>query len=129
MIAIMSSNLQTLTRGEEEVMQILWQLEQATVAQIIELLPEPKPKYTTVATFIKILENKGFVGHNVEGRSYSYFPTVAKDEYAAGVAKSLLASYFNGSLSQMVSFFGEKEDISVGEMDEILEIVEQIKGR
>ncbi len=129
MIAIMSSNLQTLTRGEEEVMQILWQLEQATVAQIIELLPEPKPKYTTVATFIKILENKGFVGHNVEGRSHSYFPTVAKDEYAAGVAKSLLASYFNGSLSQMVSFFGEKEDISVGEMDEILEIVEQIKGR
>lgn len=129
MIAIMSSNLQTLTRGEEEVMQILWQLEQATVAQIIELLPEPKPKYTTVATFIKILENKGFVGHNVEGRSHSYFPTVVKDEYAAGVAKSLLASYFNGSLSQMVSFFGEKEDISVGEMDEILEIVEQIKGR
>ena len=129
MKAVMGRDLQTLTRGEEEVMQVLWQLEQATVAQIIALLPEPKPKYTTVATFIKILEDKGFVSHNVEGRSHSYFPIVAKDEYAAGVAKSLLASYFNGSLSQMVSFFGKKEDISVGEMDEILEIVEQIKGR
>ena len=125
----MSKDLQTLTRGEEEVMQILWQLGEASVAQIIEHIQEPKPKYTTVATFIKILENKGFVGHKVEGRSHTYFPSVAKDEYAAGVAKSLLASYFNGSLSQMVSFFGKKEDISVGEMDEILEIVEQIKSR
>ena len=129
MISVMGRDFQTLTRGEEEIMQVLWQLEQATVAQIIELLPEPKPKYTTVATFIKILENKGFAGHKVEGRSHTYFPSVAQDEYAAGVAKSLLASYFNGSLSQMVSFFGKKEDISVGEMDEILEIVEQIKSR
>ena len=129
MIAIMNKDLQTLTRGEEEVMQIIWQLGEASVAQIIENMEEPKPKYTTVATFIKILENKGFVGHSVEGRSHRYFPLIAKDEYAAGIAKSLLTSYFNGSLSQMVSFFGKKEDISVVEMDEILEIVEQIKGK
>lgn len=129
MIAIMNKDLQTLTRGEEAVMQVLWRLGEANVAQIIENLDEPKPKYTTVATFIKILENKGFVGHSVDGRSHRYFPLIAKDEYAAGMAKSLLASYFNGSLSQMVSFFGKKEDISVGEMDEILEVVEQIKSR
>ncbi|MBR5885794.1 MAG: BlaI/MecI/CopY family transcriptional regulator [Alistipes sp.] len=125
----MNKDLQTLTRGEEAVMQVLWRLGEANVAQIIENLDEPKPKYTTVATFIKILENKGFVGHSVDGRSHRYFPLIAKDEYAAGMAKSLLASYFNGSLSQMVSFFGKKEDISVGEMDEILEVVEQIKSR
>ena len=129
MIAIMNKDLQTLTRGEEAVMQVLWRLGEANVAQIIENLDEPKPKYTTVATFIKILENKGFVGHSVDGRSHRYFPLIAKDEYAAGMAKSLLASYFNGSLSQMVSFFGKKEDISVGEMYEILEVVEQIKSR
>ena len=129
MIAIMNKDLQTLTRGEEAVMQVLWRLGEANVTQIIENLDEPKPKYTTVATFIKILENKGFVGHSVDGRSHRYFPLIAKDEYAAGMAKSLLASYFNGSLSQMVSFFGKKEDISVGEMDEILEVVEQIKSR
>ena len=129
MIAIMNKDLQTLTRGEEAVMQVLWRLGEANVAQIIENLDEPKPKYTTVATFIKILENKGFVGHSVDGRSHRYFPLIAKDEYAAGMAKLLLASYFNGSLSQMVSFFGKKEDISVGEMDEILEVVEQIKSR
>ena len=125
----MSKDLQTLTRGEEEVMQILWQLEEASVAQIIEHIQEPKPKYTTVATFIKILENKGFVAHRAEGRGFCYYAVVAKEEYASGVAKSLLDSYFGGSLSQMVSFFGKKEDISVAEMDEILEIVEQIKGK
>lgn len=129
MTAVMDNKFQTLTRGEEEVMQLLWRIGEATVAQIIEQMAEPKPKYTTVATFIKILENKGFVGHKVEGRSHCYYPIVERDEYASGVAKSLLADYFGGSLSQMVLFFGKKEDISVGEMDEILEIVEQIKGK
>ena len=129
MIAIMNRDLQTLTRGEEEVMQIIWQLGEASVAQIIENMEEPKPKYTTVATFIKILENKGFVAHRAVGRGFCYYAVVAKEEYASGVAKSLLDSYFGGSLSQMVSFFGKKEDISVAEMDEILEIVEQIKGK
>lgn len=129
MIAIMNSKLQALTRGEEEVMQILWTLEQATVSEIIDNMSEPKPKYTTVATFIKILENKGYVDHNIEGRSHRYFPIVGKDEYASIVTKSLLSDYFGGSLSQLVSFFGKKEDISVGEMNEILNIVEQIKNK
>ncbi|MBQ9138735.1 MAG: BlaI/MecI/CopY family transcriptional regulator [Alistipes sp.] len=125
----MNKDLQTLTRGEEEVMQALWRLGEATVAEIIDGMEPPKPKYTTVATFIKILENKGFVAHTVEGRGHRYHPIVEREQYAADVAKSMLANYFNGSLSQMVSFFGKKEDISVGEMDEILEIVEQIKNR
>ena len=63
MTAVMDNKFQTLTRGEEEVMQLLGRIGEATVAQIIEQMAEPKPKYTTVATFIKILENKGFVGH------------------------------------------------------------------
>lgn len=129
MIAIMNNKLQALTRGEEEVMQILWTLEQATVSEIIDNMSEPKPKYTTVATFIKILENKGYVDHNIEGRSHRYFPIVGKDEYASIVTKSLLSDYFGGSLSQLVSFFGKKEDISIGEMNEILNIVEQIKNK
>jgi len=118
-----------LTRGEEEVMQILWQIESGFVNDIIARMKEPKPKYTTVATFIKILENKGFVGHEVIGKSHRYFPLVAKLEYAGNVVSSMLSNYFDGSLSQMVSFFSQKENISVSEMDEILEIVEKIKNR
>lgn len=124
-----NEQLLTLTRGEEEVMQAIWSLGKATVNQIIDTLPEPKPKYTTIATFIKILENKGFVSHTSEGRVHHYYPTVEKEVYASRVAKSLLSTYFGGSLSQMVSFFGKKEDISVGEMDEILDIVKQIKNK
>lgn len=123
----MVRNAQMLTKGEEEVMQILWRLGGATVSRIIEQMREPKPKYTTVATFIKILENKGFIAHEPEGRGFRYYPLVAKEDYAGCVASSLLSDYFNGSLSQMVSFFSQTENISVSEMDEILEIVKKIR--
>lgn len=116
-----------LTRGEEEIMQILWRLGDAVVNEIIPLTNEPHPKYTTVATFLKILENKGFVRHEAEGKSHRYYPTVSREEYARGVMTSMLASYFGGSLSQMVSFFSQHEQISTGEMEEILEIMHRAR--
>lgn len=116
-----------LTRGEEEIMQILWQLGDAVVNEIIARTREPHPKYTTVATFLKILENKGFVSHRAEGKSHRYYPLVDRDQYARTVMSSVLTAYFDGSLSQMVSFFSRHEDISVGEMEEILEIMRKAK--
>ena len=74
-----------LTRGEEEIMQILWRLGDAVVNEIIAQTEEPRPKYTTVATFLKILENKGFVGHTPEGKSHRYYPLVGREQYARGV--------------------------------------------
>ena len=118
-----------LTRGEEDVMQILWALGEGTVNDIIACMPDPKPKYTTVATFVKILENKAFVGHRAVGKGHRYFPLVAKADYAGNVVDNVLAGYFNGSVSQMFSFFSQKEDISVEEMDEILKIVKKIREK
>ncbi len=123
----MAKKILELTRGEEEVMQILWSIGSGVVNDIIARMEEPKPKYTTVATFIKILENKGFVRHEAVGKSHRYFPLVSKEDYAGNKMRSMLSNYFDGSLSQMVSFFSQKENISVEEMDEILEIVEKIK--
>lgn len=123
----MNNNPMELTRGEEEIMQILWRLGDAVVNEIIAQTKEPKPKYTTVATFLKILENKGFVTHTSEGKSHRYYPAVNKEEYARGVMSSVLASYFDGSLAQMVSFFSRHEDISAREMTEILEIMHSVK--
>ena len=123
----MAKKILELTRGEEEVMQILWSIGSGVVNDIIARMKEPKPKYTTVATFIKILENKGFVRHEAMGKSHRYFPLVSKEDYAGNKMRSMLSNYFDGSLSQMVSFFSQKENISVKEMDEILEIVEKIK--
>lgn len=93
------SNRPQLTKGEEEVMQVLWELDKGTVNDIIARMPDPKPKYTTVATFIKILENKEFVRHEAVGKGFVYYPAVAKEEYARTVVGNLLASYFDGSMS------------------------------
>ncbi len=123
----MAKKILELTRGEEEVMHILWSIGSGVVNDIIARMEEPKPKYTTVATFVKILENKGFVRHEAMGKSHRYFPLVSKEDYAGNKMRSMLSNYFDGSLSQMVSFFSQKENISVKEMDEILEIVEKIK--
>lgn len=112
-----------LTRGEEEIMQILWRLGDAVINEIIARTDEPHPKYTTVATFLKILENKGFVRHVAEGKSHRYYPLVGREEYARGVMSTVLSNYFDGSLAEMVSFFSRHEDISVKEMDAILEIM------
>lgn len=112
-----------LTRGEEEIMQILWRLGDAVISEIIARTDEPHPKYTTVATFLKILENKGFVRHIPEGKSHRYYPLVGREEYARGVMSTVLSNYFDGSLAEMVSFFSRHEDISVKEMDAILEIM------
>lgn len=121
----MQQNLQTLTRGEEEIMQILWQLESAVVNEIIAQMPPPQPKYTTVATFLKLLENKGYVRHESEGKSNRYYPLIERDCYAQGVMSSMLSTYFDGSLSQLVSFFSQREQISTQEMEEILELMQQ----
>ncbi|HIW98493.1 MAG TPA: BlaI/MecI/CopY family transcriptional regulator [Candidatus Tidjanibacter gallistercoris] len=117
--------LTELTRGEEEIMRILWQLGDAVVNEIIARTEEPHPKYTTVATFLKILENKGFVGHRSEGKSYRYFPLVRKEEYAHCVMSSMLDSYFDGSLVQLVSFFSRHEEIPESEIRELQEIIKQ----
>ena len=120
-------NKQTLTKGEEEVMQALWTLGKGTGKEIIAIMSDPKPKYTTVATFLKILQSKGYVNYESEGKSYIYYPTISKDEHAKLATTELLNSYFGGSLRGMVSFFAQNENLSVGEIDELLDILEQSK--
>lgn len=123
----MDNKLTELTRGEEQIMQILWQLGDAVVNDIIARTEEPHPKYTTVATFLKLLENKGFVGHRAEGKSHRYYPLIGKEEYAQGVMSSMLTTYFDGSLVELVSFFSRHERISGQEEEEILEIMRKAK--
>ena len=119
---------QELTRAELEVMQILWELGSGSVNDIIARMKEPKPKYTTVATFVKILENKGFVAHKAQGKGFIYSPKVERDAYASRHLSSMLSTYFGGSISQLVSFFSQHENISSQEMTEILEIMERVKN-
>ena len=121
--------MKELTKAEEQVMQILWDLERAFVKDVIEQLPEPKPAYTTVSTIIRILEQKEFVGYKAYGKTHEYFPLVSKDVYKKFITKGLLKDYFSGSLRNLVSHFAEKEKIDVKELDEILKIIEQTKKK
>ncbi|QJP34960.1 BlaI/MecI/CopY family transcriptional regulator [Nonlabens sp. Ci31] len=112
--------MKTLTTAEEDIMQHLWDLKEANVAQIIDKMPEPKPAYNTVSTIIRILENKDFVNYRKEGRGHIYFPSVSKNDYSQATASKLASNYFKGSFKSMVSFFMQQEDLSVKELEEIL---------
>ena len=113
--------MKQLTRAEEEVMQYLWSLDEASVKQIIALFPEPKPAYNTVSTIVRILETKEFVHHKQKGKGYIYFPTVTKEQYSKQTATKLVDGYFQGSFKSMVSYFTKNNDISVSDLEAILE--------
>ena len=105
-------------------MQILWKLEHAFVNDIIDKMPEPKPAYNTVSTIIRILEKKGFVDHQAFGKTYQYFPLLAKDEYTKGYLKGFLKGYFSDSYKNMVSFFSKNDKLSVKELEDIIDILQ-----
>ena len=112
--------MKQLTKAEEEIMQILWQLKKANVKAIIKEFPDPKPAYNTVSTIVRILENKGFVDYEKKGKGHVYFPIIKQQEYSNQSINKLVDNYFQGSFKSMVSFFVKKNDISVKEMEAIL---------
>lgn len=120
--------MKELTRAEEEIMQVLWELESAFVKNVIKELPTPKPAYNTVSTIIRILEQKGFVGHTAHGKSHQYHPIVAKGEYTKTFMKGFVKKYFSGSYQQMVSFFTKEDNLSLHELEELLDELKKHKS-
>ena len=112
--------MKQLTKAEEEIMQILWDLGQANVAAIIEEMPEPKPAYNTVSTVVRILESKKFVNHSKQGKGYIYFPIVARETYSNQSLNKIMQNYFNGSFRSMVSFFMKNNEMDTKELEDIL---------
>lgn len=112
--------MKQLTKAEEEIMQVLWQLQKANVKQIIDQLPEPKPAYNTVSTIVRILESKGFVDYEKQGKGHHYYPLLSKSEYSNQSINLLVNDYFQGSFKSMVSFFVKKNDLSLKDMESIL---------
>lgn len=121
--------IKELTRAEEQLMQIVWQLKKSFVKEIIDILPEPKPAYNTVSTFIRILETKGFIGHTAYGKSHQYYPIVSKDEYQNFATDKLMNGYFDNSVKRMFSYFVKKEKIDLKEADEIMKLIEKLKNK
>jgi len=112
--------MKQLTKAEEEIMQVLWQLKKATVKEIITQLPQPKPAYNTVSTIVRILENKGFVDYEKQGKGHLYFPLLLKQEYSNQSLHTLVDNYFQGSFKSMVSFFVKKNDVALKDVEAML---------
>ena len=112
--------MKQLTKAEEEIMQVLWQLKKANVKSILDELPEPKPAYNTVSTIVRILESKQFVSYEKEGKGHVYFPLIQKNEYSNQSLNMIVDNYFQGSFKSMLSFFVKKNDINLKDLEQVL---------
>ncbi len=119
----------TLTRAEEQVMQILWDEKEGFVKDLLQHFPEPKPAYNTVSTIIRILEKKGFVDHHSFGKSHRYYPLVSREQYRNERFSNLMKDYFNNSMKQVLSHFGISDSMNMKEADEIIQLMEEIKRK
>lgn len=121
--------MQKLTRAEEDIMQVLWQLDKALLKDLMAAMPEPKPAQSTVSTLVRILEKKGFVDHKAYGKTYEYFPLVKKGEYAQQYMGNFVENYFGGSFKRMLSFFAKNEELDLETLDAVMrEVQEDEKG-
>ncbi len=119
-----------LTNAEEQVMKYLWKLEKAYMKNILDEFPETKPAATTVATLLKRMTDKGFVGYNQHGSNREYYPLIKKSEYFSKHLNGLIKDFFNNSASQFASFFANETNLSLSELEELKKIVEKkIKNR
>ncbi len=117
--------IKELTKAEEQIMHILWEIKSGSVNDIIKHYREPRPKYTTISTIIRILEKKGFIGHKKVSKAFFYHPLVDKQIYTRLLMRGVLAKYFGNSLRQMVYFLSHEKSLSVSELEELKNIIEE----
>jgi len=117
----------TLTKAEERIMQILWDLKRGFIKDIQEQFPDPRPPYNTISTIVRVLVKKEIVSYKSYGGSYQYFPLITREEYRSDQMGRLLNNYFGNSLKEVVNFLSEKKDLDVGELDEAMRMLEDLK--
>ena len=117
--------MKELTKAEEQIMRVLWKLEQGFVKEILNKFPEPKPAYNTISTIVRILEQKGFVKHEELGNSHRYYPQVTREDYTKKFMINFIGKYFSNSYKQLVSSFAQDDKLSIQEIEEMKELFEK----
>lgn len=120
-------NIAQLTKAEEEIMQIIWEIQPCLVRDIIEHLGDPDIPHSTVSSVVRILEKKGFLTHKAYGKTHEYYPAVTKEEYAQHGVKSLMEKYFGGSPRKLVSFLVQSENLDLKELNELMKTIDNSK--
>jgi BlaI family transcriptional regulator, penicillinase repressor len=121
--------IKELTKAEEQVMQLLWQLKEAIVKDIIELMPEPKPAYNTVSTVVRVLEGKGFIGHKAYGNSHVYFALISEAAYKKFTFDKMMSSYFSNSYQSLVSFIANDKKLDLQQLNELSKLIDDLKNQ
>ncbi|MHA7128330.1 BlaI/MecI/CopY family transcriptional regulator [Algoriphagus namhaensis] len=117
--------MKELSQHEEHIMQLFWRLKRAVVREILDLLPEPKPPYTTLASSIRLLESKGYLDHQTFGKVNQYFPIVTQEAYRKNTAHRVLTNYFDGSVGNFLSFMVKENKVSDKEIEELQRLIDQ----
>ncbi len=119
----------TLTKAEEKIMKILWDIGKGFIKDILDQYPDPKPPYNSVSTIVRVLVQKEIVGYTAYGNSHQYHPLVSKEAYRKGQLSRLVSDYYNNSLKQVVNFFSESKELNEKELDEVMKMLEDLKSK
>ena len=122
--------MQRLTKAEEEIMHIIWQLGRCTVSDILDVIEKTdtergRPPHSSISTIVRILEEKKFLDHKAYGKTYEYFPTVAKDDYSTKTLSKFITDYFEGSASNLVSALVKDEKLDADELKKLLNMLDE----
>lgn len=116
--------MEELTKTEERIMQIIWDLGRCLVRDIIEKMPdEPKPPYNTISSVVRLLESKGFLSYKAYGKTYEYFPIISKEEYGQRTFKKVFADYFDNSVENLLSFMVKEENMTLEEIEKLKSLI------
>lgn len=119
------NKMQKLTKAEEQVMQIIWDLNTCMVSEVLEKIGDPKPPHSTISSVVRILEKKGFLTHKAYGRTYVYSPIITRDAYSKFALGKMANNFFGGSVKRLVSFLVKENDLDLSEISELLNDLEQ----
>jgi predicted transcriptional regulator len=115
--------MKELTKLEEEIMQVIWQVGKGFANDIMAAIPEPKPAYNTALTIVRILEKKGFVAHETFGKAHRYYPLISKEEYSKKILSGVVKNYFNNSFRNLVSAFADGKNLTLKDLEELKNII------
>ena len=119
--------MEKLTKAEEEILVLIWQKGRCTVSELIKDMNDPKPAHSTISSFVRILEKKGYVDHKAYGRTFEYFPIVEKSDYSRNRLSGLVSDFFGGSIDELVSFIVKDDKMSIKEMQTLLDKIKKDK--
>ena len=121
--------MRELTKAEEQVMLILWEMKEGLVKEVIEKMEPPKPAYNTVSTVIRVLEGKGFISHKAIGNTHIYFPVITEEQYKHFAFDKVMNNYFENNYQSLVSFLVKEKNMDINELDELIALAENLKNK